>query len=158
MAIEQLRSRRPDVPWLIPVRFDDCDIPDWAIGAGRTLGSIQRADLFGDQYADEVERLVVVVKRMLSDGAGDSADVGKDSSRPQRVLDSDDIESLNPREVVRHLAAMQLDDAVRAIAGASALAAAEVLEFLLEDNEALAVSLLAPGRRYTRKQESAVTV
>lgn len=27
LAIEQLRRRSPDLPWLIPVRFDDCDIP-----------------------------------------------------------------------------------------------------------------------------------
>ena len=148
LAIEQLRSRSPDVPWLIPVRFDDCDIPDRDIGGGRTLRSIQRADLFGDQHADEVERLVVAVKRMLSSGPGASPPEGKDSSPwPERVLDSDDIESLNPRDVARRLAAMRPDDAVRAIAGATVAAAAEVFEVLLEDNEALAVSLLAHGRR-----------
>ena len=27
LAIEQLQKRRPDSPWLIPVRFDDCEIP-----------------------------------------------------------------------------------------------------------------------------------
>jgi hypothetical protein len=27
LAIEQLRLRRPDDPWLIPVRLDECDIP-----------------------------------------------------------------------------------------------------------------------------------
>lgn len=32
LAIEQLRQRRPDDPWLIPVRFDACDIPDRDIG------------------------------------------------------------------------------------------------------------------------------
>src|SRR5271169_3173426 len=46
LAIDQLRRRRPDIPWLIPVRFGDCDIPDYDIGAGRTLSSLQRADLF----------------------------------------------------------------------------------------------------------------
>ena len=47
LAIEQLRQRRPENPWLIPVRFDDCEIPDRDIGAGRTLASIQWVDLFG---------------------------------------------------------------------------------------------------------------
>ena len=42
---------------------------------------------------------------------------------------------------------MRPDDAVRAIAGATVAAAAEVFEVLLEDNEAVAVSLLAHGRR-----------
>lgn len=48
LAIEELRLRRPDVPWIIPVRFDDCDIPDLDIGRNRTLNALQRADLFGE--------------------------------------------------------------------------------------------------------------
>jgi hypothetical protein len=58
LAIEQLRLRRPDDPWLIPVRFDECDIPDRDIGSGRTLTSIQRADLFGDSFDEGASRLV----------------------------------------------------------------------------------------------------
>lgn len=65
LAIEQLRLRRPDNPWLIPVRFDDCQIPDLTIGGGRTLVSIQRADLFGDSYHANAERLVKVIWRIL---------------------------------------------------------------------------------------------
>jgi hypothetical protein len=53
------------VPWLIPVRFDDCDIPDLDLGGGRTLASIQRADLFGDSRDAGVARLVVTVLRVL---------------------------------------------------------------------------------------------
>jgi hypothetical protein len=34
LAIDQLRQRRPDKPWFIPVRFDDCNIPDLDIGGG----------------------------------------------------------------------------------------------------------------------------
>jgi TIR domain len=34
LAIEQLRQRPPELPWLIPVRFDDCEIPDRDIGGG----------------------------------------------------------------------------------------------------------------------------
>jgi len=64
-AIEQLRRRRPDDPWLIPVRFSDCDIPDLDIGAGRTLGSIQRADLFGERSHEGIARLVAAVLRIL---------------------------------------------------------------------------------------------
>jgi TIR domain len=47
LAVDQLRQRQPDDPWLIPVRFDDCDVPDYELGAGRTLASLQRVDLFG---------------------------------------------------------------------------------------------------------------
>jgi TIR domain len=65
LAIEQLRLRRPDVPWLIPVRFDDCEVPDLDLGAGRTLASINRADLFGAKADLATQRLVASVLRLL---------------------------------------------------------------------------------------------
>src|ERR1022692_1810239 len=65
LAIEQLRLRRPDDSWLIPVRFDGCVIPDREIGGGRTLASIQRADLFGDRDREGIARLVAAVLRIL---------------------------------------------------------------------------------------------
>ena len=69
LAIEQLRLRRPDDPWLIPVRFDDCDVPDLELGAGHALASIQRADLFGPSRDQAAERLVAVVLRLLGQSA-----------------------------------------------------------------------------------------
>jgi hypothetical protein len=65
LAIEELRRRPLDDPWLIPVRFSDCDIPDYDIGAGRTLNSIQRADVFGDHADEGAARLVTSVLRIL---------------------------------------------------------------------------------------------
>lgn len=65
LAIEQLRLRRPDDSWLIPVRFDDCDVPDRDIGGGRMLGSIQRVDLFGDNREMGLARLLAAVLRIL---------------------------------------------------------------------------------------------
>jgi len=53
------------VPWLIPVRFEDCPVPDIDLGGGRTLGSIQRADLFGDRREAETNRLVTTAQRLL---------------------------------------------------------------------------------------------
>jgi hypothetical protein len=65
LAVEQLRLRQPENPWLIPVRLDECTIPDRDIGAGRTLASIQRVDLFDDRSGAELARLVTAVSRML---------------------------------------------------------------------------------------------
>lgn len=65
LAIEQLRLRRPGEPWLIPVRFDDCDILDLDIGNGRTLTSIQHADVFGDNMDEGTVRLVRAALRIL---------------------------------------------------------------------------------------------
>jgi TIR domain len=65
LAITQIRQRRPDEPWLIPVRFDACEIPDLDLGAGRTLASIQRADLFGPDYDKNAARLTITVEQIL---------------------------------------------------------------------------------------------
>lgn len=65
LAIDQLRTRRPDVPWLIPVRFDDCSMPDYDLGAGRTLASIQGVDLFGPDRDAGVGRLTTTIRRLL---------------------------------------------------------------------------------------------
>lgn len=65
LAIEQLRLRRPEVPWLIPVRFDECEIPDWDIGGGRTMASIQRADVFADHFGEGAAHLAAAVLRLL---------------------------------------------------------------------------------------------
>jgi len=69
LAVEQLRQRRPHDPWLIPVRFDDCAVPDLQLGAGRTLASIQWADLFGAGRDDAGRRLVGAVQRLLRESA-----------------------------------------------------------------------------------------
>jgi TIR domain len=69
LAIEQLRLRSPHDPWLIPVRFDRCEIPDRDIGGGRTLTSIQRADLFGRGAEESAARLTASVLRILGVGA-----------------------------------------------------------------------------------------
>ena len=65
LAIQQLRLRKPGTPWLIPVRFDDCSIPDIEIGGGRTLTSLQRVDLFGEQYDEAALRLAEAVTRII---------------------------------------------------------------------------------------------
>lgn len=65
LAIDQMRIRRPDRPWLIPVRFDDCTIPDLDVGGGRTLASIQRADLFGQGYEQNLAGLIAAIQQIV---------------------------------------------------------------------------------------------
>lgn len=66
LAVTEMRQRRPGEPWLIPVRFDACEIPDLDLGAGRTLASIQRVDLFGLNSDKNAARLTVAVQRILA--------------------------------------------------------------------------------------------
>jgi hypothetical protein len=86
LAIDQLRVRRPDVPWLVPVRFDDCAVPDLELGGGRTLGSIQRSDLFGADRDRAARRLVEAIWRLLPRPASHRGEPGvaggyRDSAR-----------------------------------------------------------------------------
>jgi WD40 repeat protein len=61
LAIEQLRLRRIDEGWLIPVRLDECQLPDLDLGAGRTLSSIQYVDVFGDSEVTGPARLIATI-------------------------------------------------------------------------------------------------
>jgi hypothetical protein len=76
LAVEEMRLRSPDVPWLIPVRLDDCEIPDRSIGGGRTLSSIQRVDMFGAGADDAAMRLVATVLRLLGRDSGPTRSAG----------------------------------------------------------------------------------
>ncbi len=65
LAIEQIRLRPPGEPWLIPVRLDECDLPDVDIGGGRSLNAIQSSDLFGKQFDHSSARLTGAIVRIL---------------------------------------------------------------------------------------------
>jgi hypothetical protein len=66
LAIDEYRLRRPEQLWLIPVRFDDCPLPDLELGAGRMLSSIQCADLFGERFDEQASRLVGAIRQTIS--------------------------------------------------------------------------------------------
>ena len=95
LAIEQFRQHPPGRVWLLPVRYDDCELPDYDLGAGRTLDSLQRVDLFGDDAMDEMIRLVTAVVRILGAGAVDSASI-------KASIAQADQDSRRRRPVVRH--------------------------------------------------------
>jgi hypothetical protein len=65
LAVDQVRLRPPGVAWLIPVRFADCSPPEFDLGAGRTLASLQRVDLFDSSWERGAARLVAAVLKIL---------------------------------------------------------------------------------------------
>jgi len=90
LACEQMRLRRPGRTWLIPVRFADCEIPDLDLGAGRTLNSLQRIDLFEGGWERGVARLVAAVYGILGSAFPLSAPISfrgsgqaRSTSRPE---------------------------------------------------------------------------
>jgi hypothetical protein len=85
LAVEQMRLRPPDTQWLIPVRFDNGEIPDIDLGGGRTLRSIQHSDLFGSGTDAELARLVAAIQRILGRAPTD-ASAGKRKKSWSREL------------------------------------------------------------------------
>jgi WD40 repeat protein len=65
LAVEQMRHRPPGRTWLIPVRFAECATPAFDLGAGRTLDSLHRIDLFDGAWELGVARLVGAVLSIL---------------------------------------------------------------------------------------------
>jgi hypothetical protein len=65
LAIDRMRMRPPGASWLIPIRFDDCSVPDFDLGNGRSLASLQRVDLF-DETWPMLGRLIMAITRILS--------------------------------------------------------------------------------------------
>jgi hypothetical protein len=98
LAVEQLRQRRPQDAWLIPVRFDDCDIPDWNIGAGRTLASLQCADLFGGHFNTEATRVVLAIQRILGTTNSAIGSPGNSLSRQNHKQQTDSDIRLSPQD------------------------------------------------------------
>jgi hypothetical protein len=67
LAVEEYRKTQPGRTWLIPVRFDVGDIPEWDLGAGRTLSDLNYVDLFGDAYAPQAAALVTTIHRLMGE-------------------------------------------------------------------------------------------
>lgn len=65
IAINELGKRRRDQTWFIPVRLDDCEVPDWSIGPGETLRDLQHVDLFRD-WPDGMRRILTVLMPFAS--------------------------------------------------------------------------------------------
>lgn len=65
LAVEELRQRQPGAQWLFPVRLDECEIPAFELGAGKTLRDIQYTDLFGPKKHVNLIRLTTSVSRLL---------------------------------------------------------------------------------------------
>jgi len=65
LAAEELRRRRPGRSWLIPVRFDEVDLPYYDLGPGKDLNSLQRIDLVTDP-SPNLGRLIAAVTMILA--------------------------------------------------------------------------------------------
>jgi hypothetical protein len=66
LAVSEYRLRPPGRPWLFPVRFSDVDMPEFDLGAGKTLDALQRTDLFGAARESGLARLALSISRVIA--------------------------------------------------------------------------------------------
>lgn len=69
LAVDQFRKLPPNRQWLFPVRFDDVAMPEYSLGASRTLDSIHRTDLFGPRRDSNLVRLTTTVAKLVGGGS-----------------------------------------------------------------------------------------
>ena len=113
IAVDEFRQRPPGATWLIPVRFDDGEVPDWDLGAGRSLTDLNYSDLFGERYAEEVAGLIASVASVI----GANSEVPDQAAEVVAGAQPDDRAELMRRHTKRMLPnpeqRIALDDLVR---------------------------------------------
>jgi hypothetical protein len=118
--------------------------PVWRRDTGEIVGMLVACGL-GDSATDAYILDTARIARVW--GAWLAANTPVRSSISEREFDVDALMALNPREGGKRIARMPPDDAARLLLKAPVDAAAEAMEALLGEDEALAVSLLAHTRR-----------
>lgn len=99
LAIEQMQLRTFDQTWLLPVKFDECELPAFSLGGGRTLEDLQTTHLFGDRRELEQAKLLAAVLRALGSAGqivmpasreqpSSPAQVREETQRPSTVAES----------------------------------------------------------------------
>ena len=68
IAIEELRQRRTDSAWFIPVKLNECEIADRDIGGGDTLRDFQHVNLYED-WDNGIRRILKVIQPSSSETA-----------------------------------------------------------------------------------------
>jgi hypothetical protein len=96
-----MRRYAPGQVWLLPVRFADCEPPSFHLGAGRTLDSIQRVDLFdGSSWELNIARLVTAVRDIRNESETQKAPSEPRSKVPETSIGNTRSISQNPRRGV----------------------------------------------------------
>jgi hypothetical protein len=79
LAAEQIRLRPPGRSWFIPVRFDDYEIPDYDIGAGKTFNNLNRLDLLDGNWSGFNKLLVALATVLSLESAADRPTASRDT-------------------------------------------------------------------------------
>ena len=66
LAIDELRQRSTDRIWFIPVKLNECEIPDRSIGGGETLRVFEYVSLYED-WEVNLQRILKIVQPASSE-------------------------------------------------------------------------------------------
>ena len=66
IAIEELRQRPIDQAWFIPVKLNECEIPDRDIGGGETLGDLHYIKLY-ENWESNLQHIVEIIRKTARD-------------------------------------------------------------------------------------------
>ena len=88
IAIEELRQRPTDRIWFVPVRLDECEIPDIDIGRGETLHNLQYVSLYEDWNAG-IQSILNVIQPQRTELALDGNTVEKRYAQNKQHIESD---------------------------------------------------------------------
>ena len=71
IAIDELRQRPIEQAWFIPVKLNECEIPDRDIGGGETLQDLQYVKLYED-WDVNLQRILKIVQPASSEPINDN--------------------------------------------------------------------------------------
>ncbi|TQC44829.1 toll/interleukin-1 receptor domain-containing protein [Rhodococcus sp. WS4] len=75
LAVDEYRKLAPGKTWLIPIRFDDGEVPEWELGAGRLISDLNYVDLFGDNHIPQAASLIATISSLMGDHGPDPTTV-----------------------------------------------------------------------------------
>lgn len=112
LAVDEYRLRPPGGTWLIPVRLDSGDLPEWDLGAGRTMGDLNYVDLFGPRYAAEAASLVTTIHNVMGDKQLGAAAILEAVEQATAADRADLLKKLTKEMLVDPTRRIELDDLV----------------------------------------------
>lgn len=78
LAVERLREQPADKVWFIPVKLNECEIPDIDIGGGATLRDIQYINFYQDSNA-AIQQLLGIISSESSETIDSTDKTGKEA-------------------------------------------------------------------------------
>lgn len=112
LAVEEFRQMPPGRVWLIPVRFDEGDVPEWDLGAGRSLSDLNYADLLGDDRTVNTVELIATISNLLGEKQLDAASTLAAVEQASGAQRSDLIGRLTKQMLLDPVRRIELDDMV----------------------------------------------